>query len=218
MPASVAAVDRDDDTGLALHGRLDGAERETVTLFQPAGHVWLHVQAESPQRGGHDRQPGQSVRVEITEHEDRLPALPCRDAALEEGRRIGEEQRIVQPVRGRGGEGHELRRGGQASGVEDGDQPGRQPNAIPRLEELRSDDCAGRETPPIGRLDHVAEDATPAFTASCVRVRRVDTGPVGGLDQVAARLGERPASVFSLRRCSHSCQVTRIGLALKIDE
>ena len=113
---------------------------------------------------------------------------------------------------------YELRRGGQASGVEDGDQPGRQPNAIPRLEELRSDDCAGRETPPIGRLDHVAEDATPAFTASCLRVRRVDTGPVGGLDQVAARLGERPASVFSLRRCSHSCQVTRIGLALKIDE
>ena len=72
-----AAVDGDDEAGPGRDGRVDRGERQTVPLVQPARDVWLDRHAEPAQRDGHDRQPGQSISVEVAEDQDPLRALAC---------------------------------------------------------------------------------------------------------------------------------------------
>ena len=72
--------------------------RQPVALVEPARHVRLHRDAEAAQGEGHDRQPGQPVRVEVAEDEDLLPAIACRAHPQQHDRRIREGRRVVQAL------------------------------------------------------------------------------------------------------------------------
>ena len=96
--AGRAAVDGDDQRRPEGDRGVECRHRQPVALVEPARHVRLHRDAEAAQGEGHDRQPGQPVRVEVTEDEDPLPAIACRAHPQQHDRRIREGRRVVQAL------------------------------------------------------------------------------------------------------------------------
>ena len=96
--AGRAAVDGDDQRRPEGDRGVECRHRQPVALVEPARHVRLHRDAEAAQGEGHDRQPGQPVRIEVTEDEDPLPAIACRAHPQQHARRIREGRRVVQAL------------------------------------------------------------------------------------------------------------------------
>ena len=78
--------------------RVQRCHRQAVSLIEPTRDVGFDGHAEPAEREGHDGQAGESVRVEIAEHEDPLATLPGESQPRQQDRGIGQERGIMEAV------------------------------------------------------------------------------------------------------------------------
>jgi hypothetical protein len=83
-----------------------------MSLVQATRDVWLRLDADPPQPDREDRQPGQPVRVEVTEQHHSLAAPPGQVDSLDEPTSVRQQARIVQGLTGRREERLEIGGGG----------------------------------------------------------------------------------------------------------
>ena len=130
-------VDGHDHPGAGGLGRLDRGERQAVTLLEPGGHVRDDLDAERSQRQGQDRQSSDPVGVEVAEDEDLLVSVAGGPDARQEGRRVGQEGRVVEARDGLPEMPFERRRRRDSAAVQEGHDARRQAQPGPRFEKER---------------------------------------------------------------------------------
>ena len=95
-----------------------------MAFLEAARHVWQRFDPEAAQRDDENRQPGQAVRVEVTEHEDPFAGVPRpHDPRLRDGC-VGQQRRVVEAGLRFGKPGVELGGAGHAACGENARDPG----------------------------------------------------------------------------------------------
>ena len=118
------AVDGHDQSGAGGSGRVERSERQAVALLEAARHVGQRLDPEAAQRDDEDRQPGQAVRVEVTEDEDSLAGVPRSHDPCPCDPCVGQQRRVVEAGLRFGKPGVELGGAGHATCGEDAGDPG----------------------------------------------------------------------------------------------
>ncbi len=150
-----AAVHGHDDRGTQRQRGLDRGERQAMPFVQTAWHVRLHGQPEATQCHGHDREAGEPIRIEVTEHQDALAAGPSQRQAFEQSVGVRQQRRVVEAIEWVGEPGSQPGRVDHAAAGQQAGHPLRDPQGpgIGRLFGRQSD--RGRQDPTEARLYHV---------------------------------------------------------------
>ena len=90
------AVDRDDQPGAGGSGGVERRQGQAVALVETARHVRQRIDPEAAERDDENRQPGQAVRVEVTEHEDSLAGIPRSHDSCQCDPCVGQQRRVVE--------------------------------------------------------------------------------------------------------------------------
>ncbi len=117
------AVDGHDQSGAGGSGRVERGERQAVALLEAARHVRQRIDPEAAQRDDENCQPGQAVRVEVTEDEDSLAGVPRSHDPCPCDPCVGQQRRVVEAGLRFGKPGVELGGTGHATCGENAGDP-----------------------------------------------------------------------------------------------
>ena len=134
-----------------------------MALLKAAWHVRHRIHAEHTQGPNQDREPGQTVRIEVTEHHDPLAGRARRIESLHEDSSVRQERGIEQSSLRRGEERRELC-SPHAPAREQIEEAIVQPTFTSCRGECRIELQWNRKGPAEPGLDHGAQNARSAFT------------------------------------------------------